>query len=522
MSYLKNEVDFNSLSQIIRDCDENDIEFINNFSEQGKQGIVGKVCVKGNECVYKISQYIDYIIRHEYNILKSLLQLREYCPHFCGVYDCMNIKVDGRYKTRDNPFEIVSKHPIRQDVMLMEYVDTPSLYDTIKNNKKISTNTIINTIKQVIMGVSIAQRDTKFTHYDLHSCNILLNECDKDDVFLYVLDNDNYFCVPTQGYYPTIIDFGFSYSDELQGKPVMSPLIHTNVGFMSNQFDQISDIKLLLVTISDEIKKYRNSGEGNTLRNITRNLFQPLDIDWECGWDNYVGGGMNEYVMSEIDNVEVESRLFKKFSNLCIDIVQSLIVLPLRQRSKNYIKESYRTIVTEFQKIEREISSDFFCMYIFRCMIDAAREVKNIYIVSSKRVEAITIFQRKVHAACSDVASFCKPKGVNYEKLLCSVYVFANCCESLLYDIVDVKNIEKQEEYKLLELTSPEHIFGAIDVNIPSNYKFNKNTKVYVFDRNTKSRKLIRDLPDELIRDINISHTLIKGSIIYEYYTSKI
>ena len=229
---------------------------------------------------------------------------------------------------------------------------------------------------------------------------------------------------------------------------------------------------------------------------------------------------MTAYVLSEIENVEVESNLFKKFNNLCIDLIQSLIILPLRQRSKSYIKESYKTIVTEFQKIENEISSEFFCMYIFKCIIDAARDVKEMYIVSSRRKDAITSFQRKVHAACSDVASFCKPKGVNYEKLLCSIYVFANCCESLLYDIVDEKNMEKTEEYKLLELTSPEHIFGAIDVNIPSNYRFNKDTKVYVFDRNMRSRAYMEKLPDELIRDINASHTLIKGSILYEYYAT--
>ena len=30
------------------------------------------------------------------------------------------------------------------------------------------------------------------------------------------MDNDNQFCVPTFGYYPVIIDFGFSYSDAIK------------------------------------------------------------------------------------------------------------------------------------------------------------------------------------------------------------------------------------------------------------------------------------------------------------------
>ena len=61
------------------------------------------------------------------------------------------------------------------------------------------------------------------------------------------------------------IDFGFSFCDDLDNKPLWASLAHTDVGFMTNQFDPVADPKLLLVTMSDELKRYRNSIDINKL-----------------------------------------------------------------------------------------------------------------------------------------------------------------------------------------------------------------------------------------------------------------
>ena len=61
------------------------------------------------------------------------------------------------------------------------------------------------------MALQIAQTKLSFSHYDLHSLNILVKSCSVDAVFLYVIDENTHICIPTLGHYPVIIDYGFAY-----------------------------------------------------------------------------------------------------------------------------------------------------------------------------------------------------------------------------------------------------------------------------------------------------------------------
>ena len=230
------------------------LKFIKKFKKQGKQGIAGALEINKNICVFKSSQYLNYIVQHEYTIMKDLNSLRHFCPHFCKTYGIVQNSVDGNYRKLDRPFDVTTKNPIVIETLLMEYISGEKFYSLIKN-PKISSDVLFSVVKQVLMSLSIAQNHSKLAHYDLHSCNILMKECRKDDVFLYVLNRENQFCIPTHGYYPVIIDFGFSYSDSLKEQGICSPLAHTEVGFMSNQYDSIADVKLFFSNSFRRIKK---------------------------------------------------------------------------------------------------------------------------------------------------------------------------------------------------------------------------------------------------------------------------
>ena len=355
-----------------------DIKFIKNFSNQGKQGIAGLVSIGEHTLAFKMSQYINHIILHESAVMDGLTNLRNYCPHFCKNIALCNVPVNGNYRKSSNPFLVSSKHPITTDTLLMEYIDGKKLYTMIKD-PSVSDNIIFSAIKQLLFGISVAQEKLQFTHYDLHSCNVLMKKCNPNAVSLYVLDQDNQFCVPTFGYCPTIIDFGFSYSNNLAKRPIFSSLAHTDVGFMTNQFDPIADPKLLLVSISEEIKRYRSSSTAITFRNIVRNIFACLDIDWESGWDNYDMPGAADHILEAIEKITVPSNIFKKYPHYCIDIVQTLITLPLEKLSKNDLEISYASMVNEFYKIEKELSSSIYHIYIFKTIVDSARKVKQMY-----------------------------------------------------------------------------------------------------------------------------------------------
>ena len=42
-------------------------------------------------------------------------------------------------------------------------------------------------------------------------------------------------------------------------------------------------------------------------------------------------------------------------------------------------------------------------------------------------------------------------------------------------------------------------MFAAFEINIKSQYEFNKNTKVYVFDCDNENRRVVKDIPQFVI-----------------------
>ena len=306
------------------------------FNKPGKQGLVGLLSDKTtpkNKYIFKVSQYINYLIQHEFVVMTGLNDLAPYCIHFCKSIGTIICKVDPKSRKEGNPFNSDSKYLIEKEVLLCEYIDKScKFYNYIRAvDDKIPEDIIYSTIKQVLLAIAIAQNKKQFTHYDLHSCNIMMRKCDKDLVFLYVLDENNQFIVPTYGHYPTIIDFGFSYISDMNDGPLWASMGHTEVGFMSDRFDWVADPKLFLVTVSSELKEKRKSKKSKKLRRIVKNLFSPLTIDWDSGWDNINDQGASDYITEMLEDYNIGSIIFEDYEHYCIDIIQSLIIFTFRR-----------------------------------------------------------------------------------------------------------------------------------------------------------------------------------------------
>ena len=82
-----------------------------------------------------------------------------------------------------------------------------------------------------------------------------------------------------------------------------------------------------------------------------------------------------------MEKINTKSKLFDKYPHYCIDLIQTLITLPLIKLPKDNIKTSYKTMVNEFYKIEKEISSTIYILYIFKKIIDCARYLKICIII---------------------------------------------------------------------------------------------------------------------------------------------
>ena len=90
---------------------------------QGSQGMTGLMCDKnGRESVYKVSQFMTYLVDHEYLVMKGLSELASYCPHFCQVYDKITYDFNPEFTDPEcNPFA-PSSNPVSLRMLSIENI----------------------------------------------------------------------------------------------------------------------------------------------------------------------------------------------------------------------------------------------------------------------------------------------------------------------------------------------------------------------------------------------------------------
>jgi hypothetical protein len=495
------------------------------FTKSGKQGNLGILRSRKEpeiRYVFKFSQYTDYLARHEYTVTKSLNNVGKYCPHFCKTIGIIKTKINPRFrKENKSPFDNC-KNAIETEVLLMEVIsESHKLYSYIKNSE--SDDVIYSAIKQTLMATAIAQKTCKFTHYDLHSNNVLVRRCNPNVVFLYVFDEQNQYCVPSHGIYTTIIDYGFSYSDGMDGDYLWSSLAHTKIGFNSDRFDAFADPKLFLITVSGEMEDFGKNRKTRKLSNITYNIFENLRVDWSCGWDEYVKKAAADYIEEVIYKCNIglgdgNSRIFREITYYCIDIIDTLIKLPLSKESYKDIKQSFLLFLKEFVKIENQIGSDYYAVYMLKCVVDCAREVAFDYVSKTRRGGAVERFKNLVFEKVDTVAKFCTLRGVNFEKLLCGLICFSRCMEGVYYEVMQKQVARKERDYEKLPLKSVEQMYAAIEINIPDTYRYCVGTKVCVIDVVRSDCGWV-ELSDEIVERLNSVVSVSRGRELYKFLT---
>lgn len=498
------------------------LEYSSSFGKTGKQGLVGILKIKDSDekCVYKMSQYINYLVRHENKVMIGLNEISKYCPHFCQGIGTLSADVGVEIRKGQNPFVNNGRYSIQKDFLLCENIDeSKKLFSFIKD-KSVDEKVIFSAVKQVMMALAIAQNKKKFTHYDLHSCNIMMKKCDPDTVFLYVLDEENQFCVPTYGFYPVIIDFGFSYIDDFEGDYAWASFGFTDIGFTSDRFDGISDQKLFLVTLSSEMRERRKTENVKIFRNIVKNIFYPLRIDWESGWNDISTTSASNKVLDVLEPFNTTSNLFKHEGHHLMDILQALIILPLKQRNHDNIGTIFKAFLKEWTKIEDEFKDTTVAIYMFKMLVDSARSVKDKYSDTKQRKQAIDEFKHKIYDSILRVTKFCTPKEIKYEVMLCSLLVLSKNIEGILYEIMQKYSKDRQKEYAKLPAKSVEQMYAAIEANIQSEYEFTDKTSVVVFDANTRSTNTFK-LKQEHLDIINIVDPIYRGTVLCDIYNGK-
>lgn len=495
------------------------------FPHPGKQGLVGLMKSTENSellYVFKLSQSLNFLISHEACVMQGLEDIAEICPQFCRAVGTIICEIDPSKKKDENPFaEKNSRHTVEKEVILMQYVPNSRKLSSLIYSSNISEQILYSAVKQVLGAITIAQKKCKFTHYDLHSNNIMMRKCSKNLVLLYVIDDKLQFYTPTYGYLATIIDFGFAH---IQNEPYLyCTMNHTDIGFCSDRFDAVADTKLFLITAMDEIKHAKRSKTSRELLSLVKDNYSSLNIDWSSGWDKGRKKCATDYVLKALRKSKSYSKILKEYEYYCMDIIQSLIMLPLEKQDISLLDVSYRTFTLEFSKIEREIGTPFYCLYILRGIVEAARAIRSDYLKKDENIQkvAMSFFRTALHERIDSIAEYCQPKNLDYEKLLCSLLALTKAVEGILYESMLKLTNRKNDEYNSIPFALPEEAFLMVQNGVQENYNFTEKNTILVMDLQ-KGKSDMFNLNTKQIEEINECKELNRGCLLYNFWKNNI
>jgi hypothetical protein len=434
----------------------------------GKQGFVGVLQHPHNKsltCLYKISKVDDNLVEHEYRMLQGLAPLAQYCPHFHGVYGIVPFDSNVHYE-EDCPLEYSTKSKvIRREMLLMQHIAHKYDFHDMIRDESIKNDLILTIFQQVLLCIHMMHA-YRFTHYDLHTENIIIRNCHPNLHLLYLLDEHTERLVPTYGYVPNIIDYGFSYCD-VQSNPLSCTLLHTQDGFTSERFDPYADLKLFFIsTVYDIGKEDSRKKIASKLSNITRNIFSGMNVSWSSGWDRSKHVSPVRIVHELIRDYVKTSVLFNK-SDLWFDTLQQLIELPLSPLPYHELEKACRGFIEEFVKFEERIVSKTLLNYIFRVLVKYVREYRQSYLKGGDEgMWALIEMKKHFLEEYTQLVNYHVP-SIDYEKMVCSLLLMAECIEGLFYDYLEKRHAEKDQQYAIMRCKTPLEFCSVLEHNFP-------------------------------------------------------
>ena len=485
------------------------------------QGRQGKVVIltngfKGKDeltCVCKISIYPDFSIRHEYTILKSLMEISAWCPYFCKVYklsnECSNITRGEILKVCN---EDLPSTNTSTDFLFIEHVENSrKLHTHIKSHRDI--NIIWTSIRHVLMALVLSAR-LHFTHNDLHSSNILMRPCNPALTFLYKVNN-KHFLIPTHGYIPIIIDTGFSFIKNVHGKPYYLTSDHTEKGFITHEHVWWSDAKVFLSSVTKELEYYHTDNQDiKSFSNKVHKLWKKIPINRETGWDCIDSRNLSfaDYVTEYLYSHGHNSVLIYNRPKYFFEILQSLVILPLEDQEleKKNVEIYFQTFLSQWNHIEKQTQNIDVLQDIFKYMVDLARSHHSDYVSTPTRNYAIARFKHKMLDFIDKIINYFSGIDIKWELMLCGLLCLGRGIEGLLWDCKKDMDVTLNNINKIIPYDNIFEIWEYVNKSIPKLKPiFSKDTILIICDSDNGSNTTVTNLTKE---DLTFIHSYSKES----------
>lgn len=406
---------------------------------------------KTNLVFYKYGNngYNCTLARQEFVVAENLMRTCSHIPNF--LRPILYIKNHFVLKSKcDNPFDLnknKSKNNIAcVDVVIFEYINYSATFLKILKNKTITPNFVDSIIMQVCLAVICAQQNSGFVHNDLHANNIVLIKCDKNLKLLYrvnICGKEKLFLVPTYGYIPIIIDYGYSYSDECENMSLECASAD-NYGLITYQRDKLSDFIRFFVVVC-------NNYNPKLSYNI-RNILLKCPISMRDGWEKIIKKDTASYIENIFIDV-ITPEVFKKDKKFYLQQLQLLmrnIILPIKfnETYENVnLKRELSLFFSEWIDVDKWLTYNYEKIYVFREFLDSLRKKENVK--ESIHKSMYNILGKTIHVQTNW-------KLLNYYMNRC-----VGAIQNIMYDKINILN-EKRKEKLYKELHSGEHMFMKI------------------------------------------------------------
>lgn len=497
--------------------------------------------------VFKFSRDIDFSTEHEAFILNEISKLK--CPHVVGYYTLIEKGINKEFFVNNNKNWLdPDPNSIPYKVILMEYINTVEGISTLDKivrgeskylrpyNKGILHHTNIDIFRrnlvssqllQVLITLEILQDKIDFTHYDIHSDNIMEMECEPNSVIVYKYKNE-FYLVPTYGFYPVIIDVGMSYCKQLCNKPLTSSLSNYKNGTQSTVFDPLNDVHHLIVSIMYDLEleeKINNEKDDNfeilfhSIANNIRNKFIPVPILIKKGWKQLPYDILDKLItkIKQISDVFDEC-IIDEFR--IIDMLCHLIPIPF-QTYENYETFKFPSLEIDFfiKEVQKLVNDDADIELFLICLKDIIMSINE-----SNGSNGSNGSKEKFDENYSKTYSYkLGLKDFNSEKILKSANILSKQLSSNIYPLIKEHLEIINDGYDKIEknFSSPIDMFHFIYQNLTPTFKINKDTMIYIWNTDEENNEGLSstncsELSQEVLDKINLSNRYNKGKLLME------
>lgn len=475
-----------SLSKRLKEISKQ-MEYIKVFDTKGVQGLTGILNFKSSneKIVFKISFDIDLSCEHEFKILSRINDIKKFCPHFVGTYGMTCIPISNKFISNncdsDNEDEKIGlfeqdSNYLPTNILFQNYVSDLSYYKILKFGHK---NIIHSQILMILCALEISQKTINFTHYDLHLDNILIKTCDENTYNIYIIENKKYI-IPTNGYYPVIIDMGNSFVDSLKGNNMTSTIMNYHNGLQPNVYDKINDIHHFLLSTFDYLEykspqwysmSYRIMHEFRNIPLIRGKGWKKLDID--------VGKKLHDYISQNIK----PTKIFEDYEYNLLDILCNLIELPVENYTEFNTQDFNKALYSFFIEIEKldieELVHNFEPLFIIKELVSIFNA--NINNTNIKNIE--NQFKMNINFLISK-SSY--PKNFDFYNTFSCMKIIKNNLPYLINTFIKPNILLINDKYNLTNVKSPIDMFKILKNNLSQRYSFNINTKFNIIDSDKK------------------------------------